>query len=163
MTIKTADLCDEHIQELQYISMPFRDYGGVFAFYGEIATVQCFEDNSFVKKTLQTEGNNRVLLVDGGGSMRCALLGDLLAQLAIDNHWRGVVINGCIRDSDIIGGLKLGVKALATHPCKSEKKDRGSCDVTVNFGGANCSPGDWLYADSDGVVVSKVPLHGESS
>lgn len=159
MTIKTADLCDAHNQELQYISLPLRDYGGVKSFYGEIATVQCFEDNSFVKKTLQVEGQNKVLLVDGGGSMRCALLGDLLAQLAIDNHWSGIVVNGCIRDSDIIANLKIGVKALATHPCKSEKKDRGTCNIEVNLGDVNCKPGDWLYADSDGVVVGKKALH----
>ena len=156
---KTADLCDTHLQDLQYIPLPFRDYGSVIAFHGEIATVQCFEDNSFVKKTLQEKGNNRVLLVDGGGSMRCALLGDLLAQLAIDNQWSGVVVNGCIRDSDIIAGLKIGVKALATHPCKSEKKNRGTCNAEVDIGGVICKPGDWLYADSDGVVVSRKPLH----
>ena len=159
MTTKTADLCDTHLQDLQYISLPFRDYGGITAFYGEITTVQCFEDNSFVKKTLQEKGNNKVLLVDGGGSMRCALLGDLLAQLAIDNQWSGVVVNGCIRDSDIIARLKIGVKALATHPCKSEKKNRGTCNVEINFNGVICKPGDWLYADSDGVVVSPKPLH----
>ena len=159
MTIKTADLCDTHLQELQHIALPLKDYGGVTAFYGEIATVQCFEDNSLVKKTLQEAGRNRVLLVDGGGSKRYALLGDLLAQLAIDNHWCGVVINGCIRDSDIIATLNIGVKALATNPRKSEKRDRGICNVELNFGGVNCKPGDWLYADSDGVVVSTKSLH----
>ena len=159
MTTKTADLYDSYSQELQYMSLPFKDYGGVMAFYGEIATVQCFEDNSFVKKTLQEEGRNRVLLVDGSSSMRCALLGDLLAQLAIDNHWRGVVINGCIRDSDIIANLEIGLKALATHPCKSEKKNRGTCNIELNLGGANCKPGDWLYADGDGVVVGTRALH----
>ena len=100
-----------------------------------------------------------MLLVDGGGSMRCALLGDQLAQLAIDNHWRGIVINGCIRDSDIIAELKLGVKALATHPRKSEKKNRGSCNVEVNVAGVNCKPGNWLYADCDGVIISTKALH----
>ena len=159
MTTKTADLCDTHSQALQHIALPLKDYGGVTAFYGEIATVQCFEDNSFVKKTLQEAGCDRVLLVDGGGSKRCALLGDLLAQLAIDNHWRGVVINGCIRDSDIIATLNIGVKALATNPLKSEKKDRGTCNIEVNFGSVSCKPGDWLYADSDGVVVSPKALH----
>ena len=159
MTVKTADLCDTHLQELQYIPLSLKDYGGVTAFYGEIATVQCFEDNSFVKKTLQEAGRDRVLVVDGGGSKRCALLGDLLAQLAIDNHWCGVVINGCIRDSDIIATLKIGVKALATHPCKSEKKDRGTCNIELNFGSVICKPSDWLYADSDGIVVSSEALH----
>ena len=89
----------------------------------------------------------------------CALLGDMLAQLAVDNHWCGIVINGCIRDSDIILGLNLGVKALATHPCKSEKKNRGNCNVEVDLGGMSCNPGDWLYADRDGVVLSKVAIH----
>ena len=161
MTTKTADLCDAYSQELQYISLPFKDYGSVIAFYGEIETVQCFEDNSFVKKTLQEEGRNRVLVVDGGGSLGCALLGDLLAQLAIDNHWRGVVINGCIRDSDIIANLNIGVKALATHPRKSEKKSRGTCNIEINLGGASCKPGDWLYADSDGIVVGTKALHNQ--
>jgi len=159
MTIKTADLCDAHAPALQCVSLPLRDYGGVVAFHGQIATVQCFEDNSFVKKTLQEAGRDRVLVVDGGGSTRCALLGDLLAQLALDNHWRGVVVNGCIRDSDIIAQLKIGVKALACHPCKSEKRGRGACEVAVSFGNTTFTPGDWLYADSDGVVVAAQPLH----
>ena len=159
MSIKTADLCDSHIKELQYIPLPFKDYGGVGSFYGEVATVQCFEDNSFVKQTLKEAGHNRVLLVDGGGSRRCALLGDMLAQLAIDNRWCGIVINGCIRDSDIIANLKIGVKALAAHPCKSEKKNRGTCNISLNLGGVCCNPGDWLYADSDGVVIAARPVH----
>ena len=158
MTIKSADLCDKYGDQLRYITLPFNDYGGVAAFYGEIVTIQCFEDNSFVKRTLEQPGRGRVLLVDGGASMRCALLGDMLAQLAIDHRWRGIVINGCIRDSDIIGTLGIGVKALATHPRKSEKKNNGYCNVQVYIGGASCNSGDWLYADHDGIIISSKAL-----
>lgn len=156
--MKTADLCDSFPDRVAVARAVLRDFGGARSFHGAIATVQCFEDNSLVRKTLESDGRGRVLVVDGGGSMRRALLGDQLAELAIRNHWSGVVINGCIRDSAVIGTLPLGVKALGTHPLKSEKKDRGKVNLPVYFAEIEFTPGAWLYADEDGVVVAAEEL-----
>jgi len=156
--MKTADLCDSFPDRVAVARPVLRDFGGARSFHGAIATVQCFEDNSLVRKTLESDGRGRVLVVDGGGSMRRALLGDQLAELAIRHHWSGVVINGCIRDSAVIGTLPLGVKALGTHPLKSEKKDRGKVNLPVYFAEIEFTPGAWLYADEDGVVVAAEEL-----
>ena len=163
MTIKVADLCDSHASHLKILQLALNDYGAYKSFHGAIRTVKCFEDNSFVKKTLAQKGDGKVLVVDGGGSRRCALLGDVLAQLAVDNGWNGVLINGCIRDSDIIATLPLGVKAIATYPLKSNKKNQGAVDVPVRFGDLLFRPNEWLYADSDGVVVSDQPRHQKTA
>ena len=136
----------------------FRDFGGQRAFHGAIATVKLFEDNALVRSILETPGAGRVLVVDGGGSMRCALLGDQLAELAVRNGWAGVVVHGCIRDSEAIGQLPLGVKALATHPLKSIKRGEGQREIPVRFAGVQFRPGAWLYADGDGLIVSEQPL-----
>ena len=156
--MKTADLCDSFPDRVAVARPVLRDFGGARSFHGAIATVQCFEDNSLVRKTLESDGRGRVLVVDGGGSMRRALLGDQLAELAIRHHWSGVVINGCIRDSAVIGTLPLGVKALGTHPLKSEKKDRGKVNLPVYFAEIEFTPGAWLYADEDGIVVAAEEL-----
>lgn len=156
--MKTADLCDSFPDRVAVARPVLRDFGGAKSFHGAIATVQCFEDNSLVRKTLESDGHGRVLVVDGGGSMRRALLGDRLAELGIRNHWSGVVINGCIRDSEVIGTLPLGVKALGTHPRKSEKKDRGKVNLPVYFAEIEFTPGEWLYADEDGIVVAREVL-----
>lgn len=158
MAFKTADLCDEHVEHLQICEPLFRRYGGKTAFGGPISTVKCFEDNTLVRAALETPGGGRVLVVDGGRSLRCALLGDNLAQLAIDNDWGGVLVYGCIRDSADIGAMDVGVMALATHPRKSEKLGGGQRDVPVSFGGVKFRPGEWVYADEDGVIVSARPL-----
>jgi regulator of ribonuclease activity A len=158
MTFKTADLCDEFSAELQ-IAMPvFRHFGGLTCFAGPAATVKCFEDNSRVKEAVGEPGNGRVLVVDGGGSLRCAILGDLLAKLAADNGWVGVVVNGCIRDSADMRAFGLGVFALASIPLRSEKKGEGQRDVPVQVPGARIRPGDWVYADEDGLVVASRKL-----
>lgn len=158
--IKTAELYDAFADRIRVAcpTPPLRDFGLMGTFHGRIATVRCFEDNSFVRKTLETDGSGQVLVVDGGGSMRCALLGDRLAELAIDNEWIGVIVNGCIRDSEIIRKLHLGVKAIGTHPRKSEKKNRGETDVAVRFAETEFIPGEWVYADADGVAVSSEEL-----
>ena len=160
MLLKTADLYDAYASRIRVASSTpvLRDFGHRNPFRGRIATVRCFEDNSFVKKALAREGSGCVLVVDGGASMRCALLGDRLAKLAIDNDWEGVIVNGCIRDSAIIKELHLGVKAIGTHPRKSEKKDRGVADVVVHFAGIEFIPGEWVYADADGIVTSPEQL-----
>jgi len=120
--------------------------------------VRCFENNPLVRASLEEKGNGRVLIVDGGGSKRCALLGDNIAAMAVENGWSGIIINGCIRDSLDISKMDLGVKALATFPLKSSKRDPGLRDVSVSFAGVTVSPGDWVYADGDGVLVSKEAL-----
>lgn len=156
--MKTADLYDKYGSELTICSPVFIDYGGNKSFHGQIRTLKCFEDNSKVREMLSEPGNSQVLVVDAGGSLRCAMLGDILAQMAVDNGWSGVVMNGCIRDSAEIGKMPLGVKALATHPAKSEKRGIGEMDVPVSFACVDFIPGDFLYADSDGIVLSKQPL-----
>lgn len=154
MTIRTADLCDEHAERVSIADPLFRAYGGRAAFAGPITTLRVFEDNVLVRAALEEPGDGRVLVVDGAGSMRCALLGDQLAALAADNGWAGVVVNGCIRDSADIAGIDIGVRALATMPLKSRKLGRGERDVPVAFAGVLFEPGHHLYADEDGLLVS---------
>lgn len=163
MTFATADLCDSHEElirdaRLRIVAPMFRHYGGRTVFAGSIATLKLFEDNSFVRKALEQPGNGGVLVIDGGGSMRRALVGDQLAAIAVKNGWSGIVVNGCIRDSAAIGEMDIGVLALGTHPQKTDKKNVGEIDVPVTFGGVTFHPGEWLYADGDGVLVSSQPL-----
>lgn len=158
MSFQTADLCDAHDQAVRVVEPMFRSFGGKSAFRGAIATLKVFEDNSLVRATLETAGNGRVLVVDGGGSMRCAMVGDQLGVLAVNNGWAGIVVYGCIRDSKAIGAMDVGLFALGTHPRKSVKKGVGEADVPVSFGGVTFNPGDYLYADEDGVIVSAAAL-----
>jgi regulator of ribonuclease activity A len=154
----TADLCDAHPQAVQVLVAPWRDYGGRHAFAGAISTVRAFEDNSRVREAVHEAGHGRVLLVDGGGSLQRALLGDLLAAKAVENRWAGVVVLGAIRDSAAIASLDLGVKALGTVPRKTERRGLGERDVVLDVGGVAVRPGQWLYADRDGVLVSDLAL-----
>ncbi|TFZ83524.1 ribonuclease E activity regulator RraA [Candidatus Macondimonas diazotrophica] len=158
MSYATTDLTDAHPEAFQVAEPIFRDFGGRLAFHGPMVTLKLFEDNALVRGTLETPGEGRVLVVDGGGSLRCALLGDQLAELAVRNAWAGVVVYGCIRDSEAIGGLPLGVKALATHPVKSIKRGEGQRDIPVRFAGIQFRPGAWLYADGDGLILSDLPM-----
>ncbi|MEJ2621953.1 MAG: ribonuclease E activity regulator RraA [Candidatus Thiodiazotropha sp.] len=151
--LKTADLYDIHEESLQICYPGFCHYGGQQAFSGPIATLKCFEDNSLVREQLSQPGQGRVLVVDAGGSLRCAMLGDILAQMAVDNGWSGIVMNGCIRDAAEIGEMPLGVMALATNPRKSAKKGVGEVGGMVHFSGVSFRPSEWLYADQDGIVV----------
>jgi regulator of ribonuclease activity A len=154
----TTDLCDAH-PEVQVLEPRFRDFGGTQAFAGPVTTVKVFEDNALVREALEERGDGRVLVIDGGGSMRCALIGGNLAELAVSNGWAGIIVNGCVRDSEEIGRLPLGVKALAVHPRKSEKGlHSGRRERTVTFGSATFQPGCWIYADADGVIVAAVDL-----
>ncbi len=154
MTYATTDLSDAH-PDTQVCDPIFRDFGGKKAFHGPIATLKVFEDNALVRAALEEKGDGKVLVVDGGGSLRCALLGGNLAQLAVKNGWAGLVIYGCIRDSAEIAGLPMGVKALAVHPRKSEKGlHSAQRDRPVSFAGATFRSGEWLYADSDGIIIS---------
>ncbi|MDJ0833049.1 MAG: ribonuclease E activity regulator RraA [Gammaproteobacteria bacterium] len=158
MTLKTADLCDEFCDVLDIVEPGFLMFGGNPTFSGPISTVKCFEDNSKVREQLSSPGHGRVLVVDAGGSRRCAMLGDMLAAMAVDNHWAGVIMYGLIRDSDDINQMPIGVRALGTHPKKSEKKNTGEIDVEVSFHGVSFKPGEYLYADHDGIVVSSKNL-----
>eukprot|EP00877_Chromochloris_zofingiensis_P004459 jgi/Chrzof1/14013/Cz08g21040.t1 len=163
----TADLCDVHITnsvdvvssgKVSIMEPIFRDFGGRSRFSGQVSTVKCYENNPLVRKAFEEPGKGRVLVVDGGGSKRCALLGDNIAEMAHKNGWSGAIIYGCIRDSEDISKMPLGVKALATFPLKSSKRDPGLRDVPVTFAGVTVNPGDWLYADKDGVLISPEEL-----
>jgi regulator of ribonuclease activity A len=158
VTIVTADLYDEFGEQLRVASPVFGDFGGRDAFGGPIATVKVFEDNSLVRSALEEAGAGRVLVIDGGGSLRCALVGDLLAKLALDNGWAGIVVHGCVRDSVAIARLDIGVKALATNPRKSVKRGEGQRDVPVHFAEVDFMPGEYVYADLDGLVISERAL-----
>jgi regulator of ribonuclease activity A len=163
MSFATADLCDKHEEDLRagrlrVLAPLLRGFGGRKSFFGEIATLKLFEDNSFVRQALEQPGLGRVLVVDGGGSLQRALVGDQLAMLAVSRGWSGIVVNGCIRDSAAISAMDIGVLALATHPRKTDKKNVGEAGLTVTFGDVAFHQGAWLYADDDGVLVSPTRL-----
>jgi regulator of ribonuclease activity A len=154
----TTDLCDAHGDTVRVVAPLFRDFGGARHFAGRIATVKVHEDNVLVRAAFEEKGEGRVLVIDGGGSLRVALVGDQLAAIAANNGWAGIVVNGCIRDSEAISAIALGVKAIATCPRKSAKRGWGERDVPVTFGGVTFTPGEWLCADADGIVVAHAPL-----
>lgn len=155
MTESTADLYDRLGEALQSLPLQLRSFGGRAAFSGPVRTVRCFEDNVVLKSVLETPGDRAVLVVDGGGSLDRALMGDMIAGLAVTNGWAGVVIHGAIRDSVEIARLPLGVKALGTNPRKSTKEGAGEIDVEVAFGGVVFRPGARLVADEDGILVER--------
>lgn len=154
----TPDLCDEYPELVQVVEPMFSNFGGKDSFGGQIVTVKCFEDNSKVKQLVDTDGKGKVMVVDGGASMRKALLGDMLAEKAVKNGWEGLIIYGCIRDVDAIMELELGVQALGTVPLKTDKRDIGDVNVVVKFGGVEFIPGQYVYADNNGVIVSPQEL-----
>jgi regulator of ribonuclease activity A len=154
MTIKTADLYDAHGDKLAVAAPIFRSYGGRSAFAGQIATLRCFEDNKSARDALSRGGHGKVLVIDGGGSLRTALVGGLIAAMAVEKGWQGIVVNGCIRDSVEINALDLGVRALGTNPTRPVKNVEGELEVPVTFAGVTFRPGEWLYADEDGIVVT---------
>lgn len=160
----TCDLLDDNEdKDLQVVSPSidgkfFRSFGARKTFGGQVVTVKCFEDNSRVKELLATDGNGKVLVVDGGASMRCALMGDMIAESAVKNHWNGVIIYGCVRDVDAIAELDLGVQALACIPQKSTRKGVGETGLTLSFGGVTIAQDDYIYADNNGIVVAKESL-----
>ncbi|SCK30490.1 ribonuclease E activity regulator RraA [Vogesella sp. LIG4] len=158
MSFLTTDLYDANEGQVAVLLPMLQSYGARARFCGQIVTLKLFEDNTLVREVLSEPGKGKVLVVDGGGSLRCALLGDQIAELAVKNQWEGVVIHGCIRDSVAINALPLGVRALATNPKKSVKRNEGTRELTVNFGGVDFVPGQWLYADEDGVLVSATAL-----
>ena len=163
MESHTADLLDAHeervrLDQVRVVAPMFRSYGKRPAFHGPISTLKVFEDNSLVRQAVEQPGKGRVLVIDGGGSLRCALVGDQLAQLAVNNGWAGVIVYGCIRDSRAIADMAIGIRALGTHPLKTIKRNTGEVDIPVSFGGVSFVPGQQLYADEDGVIVSVAAL-----
>jgi regulator of ribonuclease activity A len=154
----TCDLCDAHKNDgsgaFRVLPPVFRDFGAVRALCGPVTTVKCFEDNSLVKAAVDSPGEGRVLVVDGGGSLRRALLGGNLGAAAARNGWAGVVIDGCVRDVAELATHQVGIRALASMPLPTEKRNEGQRDVAVQIQGVWVRPGDWLYADADGVVVA---------
>lgn len=149
----TADLVDEIGADVHSCDLQFAQYGGRLQFAGPIATVRCFEDNALLKAVLSEPGNGRVLVVDGGGSLHSALVGDVIAELARSNGWSGLILHGAVRDAATLRTLDIGIKALGTNPRKSSKTGAGERDVTVGFGGVNFAPGDTAVSDEDGIVV----------
>ena len=154
----TPDIADEFPDEVAALELPLRNFGGRAQFCGEVVTVKCFEDNSLVKELVNTPGDGRVILVDGGGSLRRALLGDMLAAAAVDNGWSGLVIDGAVRDVDPIAVMPLGVKALAATPLRTDKRGEGQTGIRVKIGGVSVNPGDFVYADNNGVLVASRAL-----
>jgi len=151
--LSTADLYDERGDELASIALQFQDLGGRSSFSGPVRTVKCYEDNALVKTVLGTPGDGAVLVVDGNGSLRTALMGDMIAESAVANGWAGVVINGAIRDRLALAKLPFGVKALGSNPKKSSKTGRGEVDVPVVIDGVHIEPGNMIYCDPDGILV----------
>ncbi len=153
-SFSTADLLDEY-PESNVLMENFLSYGEVSIFFGRAKTIHAPEDNSLVRQALETEGNNQVLVIDGGASRACALVGDQLALLAIENEWAGIIVNGYIRDSAVIAEMPIGIKALGTNPRKSIKKNRGEADIELTIAQIPIKPGNWVYSDADGVIISE--------
>lgn len=164
MDFLTSDLVDAHegdpAAHLRSCPLPFRQFGGRARFYGPARTLRTFEDNATLKALVSTPGNGAVLVVDGGGSLRTALVGDVIAAIARDNGWAGLVLWGAVRDSVALAGLDIGIKALGTNPWKSGKTGHGHVDGPVSFGGVTIRPGEWVYSDEDGLLISATPLLG---
>ena len=163
MIISTPDLCDEFeaelgTGELRVLEPVFVSYGKHTQFFGQIVTISCFEDNSKVKQLAGEPGRQRVMVVDGGASRQKALLGDMIAENAVNKGWAGFLFNGMVRDVDALNELPLGVRALGSTPVKTEKLDRGEVDIPVTFAGHTIRPGEWLYADNNGILISSRPL-----
>ena len=152
------ELCDQFEGLVKVVEPMFTSFGGKERFSGQIVTLKCHEDNSKVRELAGQDGTRKVLVVDGGGSLRRALLGDMLAEKAAKNGWEGMVIYGCIRDVNAIGSINFGVQALAAHPMKTEKRGLGEINQDVHFGGVTFVPGHFIYADNNGVLVAPHPL-----
>jgi regulator of ribonuclease activity A len=158
MEFLTVDLVDAHQDRVRSCEIQFRQFGATRSFFGPIRTIRTFEDNALIRETLSTPGNGAVLVVDAGGSLRAALVGDMIAELGVEHGWAGLVIWGAVRDVGPLGALPIGIKALGSNPMKSAKNRVGQLDVPVTFGGVLFTPGEMLYSDDDGILVSATPL-----
>lgn len=157
MNFITPDLCDAY-PNVAVVEPMFGNFGGRDSFGGQIVTVKCFEDNSLVKELVAEDGTGKVMVVDGGGSLRRAMLGDMLAEQAAKNGWAGIIIYGCVRDVDVLIQTALGIQALASHPMKTDKRGVGELNIPVTFGGVTFRPGEYVYADNNGIIVSPSAL-----
>lgn len=152
------DLCDQFPHATRWIPIQWQSFGQTTNFWGEVVTVRCFDDNSFVRRALSQSGQGKVLVVDGHASLHHALLGDRLAVLACENAWEGIIVYGAVRDAGVLNTLPIGIKALGVCPIKTEKRNLGEENVVLNFGGTLIYPRDHLYADANGVICSREPL-----
>ena len=158
MNEATSDVSDKLHPDVQYLEPVYKSYGAKTSFSGHIVTIKCYEDNSLVEEVLKANGKESVLVIDAGGSMNCAMLGDKRAADAINNEWEGIIVHGLIRDSVAINGMEIGIRALGVCPLKSIKNGVGDSNLIVNFSGVTFTPGEYLYADEDGVIVVKEKL-----
>lgn len=158
MEYNTSELCDMYLDQVDVLEPMMSTYGGRNSFGGQITTIKCFEDNGLIRQVLTQEGMGRILLIDGGGSLRRALIDADLASLAMENGWEGIVVYGSVRDVDIIDELDIGIQALASIPVGADSEGIGDIDVPVNFGGVTFLPEDHLYADTTGVILSAEPI-----
>ena len=158
MNFSTADLFDDFENQLQSCDLSFQNFGGIKSFFGQISTIRCYEDNSLISQTPSESGKGRILVIDAAGSLRRALVGDMIAELAHSNGWSGIVVYGAIRDSDAIGNLQIGFKALGTNPRKSTKTGSGFQNIPLHFGNISFTPNHWIHCDSDGIAVSPINL-----
>ncbi|PVZ67653.1 ribonuclease E activity regulator RraA [Pelagibaculum spongiae] len=156
--LSTPDLCDQFPKQVSVLDPVYKSFGGNESFCGEVVTVKCFEDNSKVKQLVDTDGTGKVMVVDAGGSMRRACLGDMLAEKAQNNGWAGIIIYGCVRDVEILKTLNIGVQALGSHPMKTDKRGLGDINIPLQFSGVTVIPGNYIYADLNGIIVSDKAL-----
>ncbi len=161
MEYNTSALCDIYLDQVDVVEPMFSNFGGCASFAGQITTVKCFEDNGLIRETLEQDGVGRVLLVDGGGSLRRALIDAELAALAEENEWEGIVVYGCVREVDELEDMSIGIQAMASIPVGANNQGIGEVDIPVNFGGVTFLPEDYIYADNTGVILSQEPLNVE--
>lgn len=158
MEYNTSQLCDIYLDQIDVLEPMMSSFGGRSSFGGQIVTVKCFEDNGLIRELCEQDGTGRVMLVDGGGSLRYALIHAELAQLAADNNWEGMVVYGSVRDVDTLSEIDIGIQALASIPVGAQNRSIGELDIAVNFGGVTFLPDDYLYADTTGVIISQDPI-----
>ncbi|NRA54336.1 MAG: ribonuclease E activity regulator RraA [Gammaproteobacteria bacterium] len=158
MQYNTSELCDIYLDSVDVVEPMFANFGGRNSFGGEVVTIKCHEANGQIRDVLQRDGSGKVLVIDGGGSLRRALVDFELAQLALDNDWEGLIVYGCIRDVDLIDDIELGIQALASIPVLASDINDGELDIPINFGGVTFLPEDHVYADSTGIILSPEPL-----
>ncbi|PKF77789.1 ribonuclease E activity regulator RraA [Vibrio sp. vnigr-6D03] len=161
MEYNTSALCDIYLDQVDVVEPMFSNFGGSASFAGQLTTVKCFEDNGLIRKVLEQDGVGRVLLIDGGGSLRRALIDADLSSLAEENEWEGIVVYGCVREVDELEDMNIGIQALASIPVGAAQQSVGEIDVAVNFGGVTFLPEDYLYADNTGIIISQEPLDSD--
>lgn len=163
MYIDTSELCDIYLDQVDVVEPIFSSFGGVSSFYGKVTIVKCFENNGLISEILEEDGEGRILVVDGGGAVRRALIDAELAQLAADNGWEGIIVYGAIRQLQQLENIEIGIHALAPIPVSADDKSIGEVDVPVNFAGVTFFPEDYVYADLTGIILSQEPLELEDA